>query len=284
MSSLQTGIDLREFHSQLLDQDLVLYVKLPWSYERSDQTYPLLLTLDANRSFPLYSTASLVFETPGFSQEEILIAGVGYKVDPDRILALAQWTAWRTRDLTPTRREEAEKYWQRVLGEITGGEAFTVQTGGAGLFLQSLQEEVIPFLESNYRISSNGRGLAGYSYGGLFVIYALFHTPQLFTRYFAGSPSMWEPLFDHEQAYASQNTDLKAQVFISTGSAETELNVQVQRMVDRLRTRNYPGLELSTYIFEGEGHASCHPAAISRALCMLYYPQLLPTKAAGSVA
>ena len=64
-STVQPGVEVRELHSQLLDQDLQLYVKLPWYYDRADATYPVLFALDANRSFPLYSTTSLIHETPG---------------------------------------------------------------------------------------------------------------------------------------------------------------------------------------------------------------------------
>jgi uncharacterized protein len=274
MCSIYQGIELRDLYSYILNQDLQLYIKLPWTYDRGDRTYPVLYILDANRSFPLYSTTSLIFETPGFNAKEILIAGIGYKLDNDRLRGLAQFAAWRTRDLTPVHREETEGYWNTTLAKLLDGENLGVQTGGAALFLQSLMEEIIPFVEANYRVSANDRGLAGYSYGGLFALYTLFHAPETFRRYFAGSPSMWEALFEYEQAYASQHTDLQARLFITTGSRESDLLEPVQRMVDRLRSRSYPGLELLTYMLQDEGHISSQPAAISKALYALYYEGL----------
>jgi predicted alpha/beta superfamily hydrolase len=271
MRMSQSGIEVRELHSHILNQDLEVHIKLPWTYDRGDKSYPILYTLDANRTFPLYATSSLIFETPGFNNPEILIAGIGYQLDNDRLRGLAQWAAWRTRDLTPVRREETEAYWNTTLAKLLNGEHLGVQTGGAVLFLQSILEEVIPFVEANYRVSSSNRGLAGYSYGGLFALFALFHTPGTFKRYFAGSPSMWEVLFKYEQTYAAQHTDLQARLLITRGSRETDLLEPIQQMVDRLRSRNYPGLELLTHMFENEGHTSAHPAAISRALSALYY-------------
>ena len=151
---LQPGIEVGELHSSILNQNLLLYIKLPWSYERSDATYPVLFCLDGNRSFPLYSTMSLIYETPGFNAQEIVIVGIGYQVDEDRLRGLAQWAAWRTRDLLPERREETEEYWKERLSALMGGEEIQVQSGGAPLFLQSLGEEIIPFIEANYRTSS----------------------------------------------------------------------------------------------------------------------------------
>lgn len=271
MTILQPGVEVGELHSSILNQNLQLYIKLPWSYERSDATYPVLFCLDGNRSFPLYSTMSLIYETPGFNAQEIVIVGIGYQVDDDRLKGLAQWSAWRTRDLLPERREKIEEYWQERLSPLMGGEEIQVQSGGAPLFLQSLREEIIPFIEANYRTSSTERGLAGYSYGGLFTLYALFHAPELFRRYFAGSPTMLDKLFEYEEDYASTHHDLKARLFITAGSNESDLLGPLRRMVECLQSLMYPGLEVLTYVFEDEGHSSAYAAAVSRALCVLYY-------------
>jgi len=247
-----------------------VYIKLPWNYDRSNITYPVLFSLDGNRSFPLYSTMSLIYETPGTNTQEIVIVGVGYKVDSDRIRGFAQWAAWRTRDLTPVRNEADEQYWNGILSALLKGEDLGVQSGGAPLFLQSLCEEIIPFIEANYRVSSTDKGLAGYSYGGLFTLYALFHTPETFVRYFAGSPTMWDQLFEYEENYASNHSDLKARLFITAGGRETDLLEPIQRLMERLRSRGYPRLEQLTHVFEGEGHSSAYAASVSQALCVLY--------------
>lgn len=267
---LQPGIEVRDLDSHIMNQAVQLYIKLPWSYDQSDTTYPVLFSLDGNRSFPLYSTMSLIYETPGTNTQEIIIVGTGYRVDSDRIKGLAQWAAWRTRDLTPVRREETEQYWKERLSALLEGEGLDVQSGGAPVFLKSLCEEIVPFIEANYRVSSTDRGLAGYSYGGLFTLYALFHAPEIFTRYFAGSPTMWDQLFEYEEKYASTHDDLKARVFVTAGALESDLLEPVQRMADRLRSREYPGLQVLTHVFEGEGHSSAYAASVSRALRILY--------------
>lgn len=264
------GIEVQSLHSNLLNRDLQLYIKLPWSYTHSDKVYPVLYCTDANRSFPIYSTMSLIYETPGPDTPEILIVGIGYKVDPDRMKGLMQWTMMRTHDLTPVNRTDVDQWWVDRLTPLLVGEKVAVQSGAAGDFLASIQSEIIPFIEAHYRVSPTDRGLAGFSYGGLFTLYTLFHAPELFQRYFAGSPSMWQQLFVDEENYASTHTDLSAKLFITAGSNETELLDSLRLFLERLRSRSYPDLDLITHIFEGLGHASSYAAAVSRALCVLY--------------
>jgi len=265
------GTEVRPFHSDILNQDLELYVKLPWSYGEGDREYRVLFCLDGNRSFPLWSTMSLILETPGSGAEETVIVGIGYRVDENRLLGLADWATWRTRDLTPVRRLAREEAWEERLNGIPGREGTDVQTGGAPEFLESIQREIIPFIESNYRVSSGERGLAGASLGGLFTLYALFHAHGTFGRYFAASPTMWEELFQYEQAFATDHQDLPVKLFLTASSMESERTIEgMQRLADRLRAQEYPGLKLETYVFDGETHSSGYAAAVSRALRVLY--------------
>jgi predicted alpha/beta superfamily hydrolase len=278
--SIQPGVETRSFHSRVLDQDLLLFIKLPWTYEKDDKTYPVLFTLDANRHFLIFSTTSLIFETPGLNTQEIVIVGIGYQLDNDRTRGFSQYGLWRTRDLTPIRREEIEQYWSTHPALILPGENAAVKTGGAHQFLEAIQKEIIPFIEADYRVQSNERGLAGYSYGGLFTLYTLFSAPEIFSRYFAGSPSMWDVLFEYEKNYASTHQDLPVKLFMTAGGREKETCKGIKKMVERLHSRSYPGLEVITHFFAGEGHMSGAAAAFSRALSVLYYPEILAIKSA----
>jgi predicted alpha/beta superfamily hydrolase len=269
------GIEVQLLHSTILDRDLQLFIKLPWSYERSDKAYPVLYTTDANRNFPIYATTSLIYETPGPKMPEILIVGIGYCLDAMRLKGLAQWAAWRTHDLTPISRAETDQWWEEKLAPLLQGETIEIHSGGAEKFLTAINDEIIPFIETNYRALSSDRGLAGYSYGGLFTLYALFHKPELFKRYFAGSPSMWDQVIVDEEAYASTYNDLPAQLFITAGEKEVKLLEKLSPFIKKLQSRGYTGLALQFKIYEDEGHASAMPGAISRALCVLYNPDWL---------
>jgi len=268
--SLQ-GTEVRVLHSEILDQDFELYIKFPWLYDQGEKTYPVLYCLDGNRSFPLFSTMSLILETPGFESEEVLIVGIGYRVSDSRLQALGEWAAWRTRDLTPVNDPEVDQYWTSLLPSLTGGADITVQSGGAPDFLDFIRQELFPFIETNYHVSSGERGLAGFSYGGLFALYVLFHAPEFFRRYYAGSPSMWHQLFEYEDTYASTHDDLDAEILMTAGTLESKDRLErMQKFADKLQDRGFKGLNLDLILFEGEEHASSYAAGVSRALRELY--------------
>lgn len=269
-TAAQPGIEVWRLHSDIIKSELQLWIKLPWRYPNSRSSYPVLYALDGNRSFFLYSTMSFIYETPPSESEEVLIVGIGYTLDEERIKGLAEWGAFRTRDLTPVRRDDVDREWEDRLSALLGGEKFPVRTGGAGAFLRAILEEVIPLVETGYRASSDDRGLAGYSYGGLFALYALFHAHGNFRRFFAGSPSFWEELFDFENEYAACHKDLEATLLMTVGGLEADLQEPFGRMADQLRSRQYPGLELHTWTFPGESHESAYAASVSRALHVLY--------------
>lgn len=261
------GTELHLLHSDIVHQDFELYVKLPWSYEKSDTTtYPVLFTTDGNRTFPIYSTTSLVYETPGFGNPEIIIVGIGYKVNKDRNIGLAEWADLRNRDLRPERDIKSEQYWHKMLSRLLGREYPVAESGHAAEFLQCIKEEIIPYIESHYRVSTTDRGIAGYSLGGRFTIYALFNASDTFNRFFAGDP--WANHFLNDEAqYAANHDDLNAKLLITATQSDESIKV----FVDSLQSRNYPGLELHTRIFKKETHVSGGPGAISHALQVLYY-------------
>ena len=268
---LQPGVEVRQLYSHIIHQRMQLYIKLPWGYERSDRTYPVLYCLDANRSFLLYSTLSLISETPVFDGPKILIVGIGYQVDKDRLKGLAQWAAWRMRDLTPERSEKMDADWQARLSPLMSGEDIRVQSGGANHFLRAIEEEIIPFIETNYRAAAWDRGLAGYADGGSFTLYTLFNATPLFERYFADSPTTSDKLFDDEAHYASKYSDMPARLLLTAARDEPDSLDFLRRMVACLQSRMYPGFEVLTHVFEDEGHSSAYAASVSQALRMLYY-------------
>ncbi|KAL4786830.1 Alpha/Beta hydrolase protein [Aspergillus varians] len=65
--------------------------------------------------------------------------------------------------------------------------------GGADKFLTFITDIVQPFIRSKVfpRVSFKQSALFGHSYGGLFVLHALFTRPSSFDVYLAASPSIW---------------------------------------------------------------------------------------------
>ncbi|GGJ21447.1 alpha/beta hydrolase [Neoroseomonas lacus] len=68
-----------------------------------------------------------------------------------------------------------------------------VRTGGALDFLRFIETELKPFLAARVALDPALQAIFGHSFGGLFVLTALFTTPRAFTHWIAMSPSIyWE--------------------------------------------------------------------------------------------
>lgn len=135
---------------------------------------------------------------------------------------------------------------------------------GAPAFLDMLREELLPWLEEDWNLSTdaNDRVLLGHSLGGLFVVYAL-------TEYdpggddFVGNFVAFDPsvqvagggIFGLEQDAAARLDDLPVDLYVGVGGASSAGFVaQVQAFTGRLDGRGYPGLRLHTEVLEGRDH------------------------------
>lgn len=94
---------------------------------------------------------------------------------------------------------------------------------GAAEFLGTVLGEVVPAVEARHHVDGARRGLAGFSFGGLFAAYTLLHRPEAFTHHLVDSPALWWdnglPLAG-EEAWSGRHDDLAAQVLFWVGSNE----------------------------------------------------------------
>ena len=86
----------------------------------------------------------------------------------------------RGRDLTPT----------EVQVDFFSGDSIQFDNGGGGLFLDFIEQELIPYIDDNYPTQPY-RTFVGHSFGGLSVINALVSKPDMFNNYIAIDPSLW---------------------------------------------------------------------------------------------
>ena len=262
--------EVRGFHSEISGLDYELWISVPVSYFTSEGSkYPVIYTMDPYRAFAIMKGLTDVLSFPTPLIEEVIIVGVGY--GGEERTEVMNWALGRTRDYTPVYSPDVEDLYKRRLA-ASGAPDVEVQTGGAPLFLEFMGKELIPFIESNYRTDSQKRVFTGYSLGGLFGTFVLFHQPELFSKYFLGSPSLHfsnRISFEYENSYASQHSDLKAEILFTVGALEERTFENVLEMEKLLSSRNYENLQMDVAIFEGENHTSCYPGAISRALTVL---------------
>lgn len=240
--------EVRQLQSSATGRDYDIYIRLPDGYTQDQaKQYPVIYSLDGQWDFKMLDSicGGLVYDK---FMPNVIIVGITYSGEG------ADYGGLRARDYTPIR---------------------DVLFGGAGdgpKFLAFLKEQLIPFMESNYRVDPSQRVLMGSSFGGTFTLYALFSDPTLFQRYLAGSPVVVYGdrfAFQQEAEYASSHTDLPVRLFITVGGAE-DLAYPVQEYMQVLRERNYQGLLLETLTVEGEGHASNKPESYNRGLRFLF--------------
>jgi predicted alpha/beta superfamily hydrolase len=238
------GTQLLHITSAIVGQEYDLYVNLPRGYQDTTKTFPLIFLVDAQWDFPLTQAIFGEQYYDGFVPAAIMVGITWGGVNPN-------YDSLRARDLSPTNVKQVP------------------QSGGAPKFLKFIKNELIPYIESKYRATKNGRTLMGSSFGGLFTLYALFHETGTFDRYVLTSPSVgWdnEILYTYEKEYAAKNTQLPVKLFVGVGGLEAGGVEGVQKFVAQLKSRNYKGLELETKVLEGIGHSGSKAEGYTRGL------------------
>jgi predicted alpha/beta superfamily hydrolase len=185
-----------DIHSKVLNEDRVIWVRLPDGYEQSKAVYPVLYQTDAPQH---------VNETGGV---------IDYLVTNDRmpqLIVVGIANTDRTRDLTPSRADAKNP---------DGTSVPFPTSGGADKFLEFIQTELMPEIEHRYRTAPY-KIFAGHSFGGLLAIHTLVNHPDMFDAYIAVSPSLqWDDgrtLHQAQQFFASQK-ELKKTLFFSLAS------------------------------------------------------------------
>lgn len=241
--------EVRTLHSAAVGQDYLISVALPYHYaEHLDKTYPVIYVLDANSYFGMVveMARTLAIRVPFCNAfPEAILVGVGY---PDNGTA-AETNAWvmhlRMRDFLPVRDEGAEGFMQDIF-PIAGH----VASGGAHDFLRFIQQELAPWVASEYRIDAADSTLMGFSWGGEFALHMLFRQPQLFRRYVVGSPDLPYGngvILDDEQRYAETHAELPVSLYLAYGEAEINdyERPYIERFLEALRSRSYAGFTLT---------------------------------------
>lgn len=91
-------------------------------------------------------------------------------------------------------------------------------TGGAEEYLRLLSDEIVPAAERFVLGQVLWRGLAGYSLGGLFALYSLYHV-ELFSRIASISGSLWFPDFQ-EYVFSHEMLNPPKHLYLSLGDRE----------------------------------------------------------------
>jgi predicted alpha/beta superfamily hydrolase len=251
--------ELKQLHSKQVNIGYKLYISLPKGYKESQKSYPVVYLLDADYSFAIAKNiADHLSERNNLA--ELIFVGIAYE-NP------AEYRLDRTRDYTPTR---------SMIGGY--GPEYQKYSGGGEKFKAFLRDELVPFIDANYRTTAE-RTLVGHSYGGLFGCWVAFTTPELFSNYILVSPSLWYDnwlMFRLEEKFAVSRNDkeLPVKLFLSVGSREvnSQWNMveDLEKFYGQITARDYSRLAIQMMVFDDETHNSIFPSALTRGLRFIY--------------
>jgi predicted alpha/beta superfamily hydrolase len=171
-----------------------VWVTTPPGYADTADSVPLIYVLDGNFSVGLTAPLIVTQADPYLEVAPYIQVSVGYAGDD-----AADWARIRNRDLVPPGEPVSDVMVSTLAAARDTGamsqeqmDAYLVELADAraDIFLDFLTNELHPHLQSRLRVSESGHGLFGYSYGGLFALYAWLRDAAPFSTFGAGSPGV----------------------------------------------------------------------------------------------
>lgn len=171
-----------------------VWVTTPPGYAESSEPLPLIYVVDGNWAVGLTAPLIVTQADPYLAIGPYIQVSVGYAGDEAE-----QWAQLRNRDLVPPGEPVSEQMLTTLTSARDSGamtqehmDAYLAHLADthADVFLSFLTEELHPLVQSKVRVSETGHGLFGYSYGGLFALYAWLQEASPFATFGAGSPGV----------------------------------------------------------------------------------------------
>jgi len=226
--------------SNILNEERTLYLSLPENYTDSPQTYPVLYVLDAEgtKTFPQCVSTVDALQEQG-NVPPMLVVGI---LNTDR-----------NRDMIPV-----------AVSHRPG-------SGGSENFLAFIKEELVPFIQKNYR-TGNYSILYGMSNSALFAVYALLESPDVFSSYIASSPMIGHcPDFIESlaEAFVLDGASSGRILYMIYGENDSpRVTDFVPKFHSSLESQSSQNFTSELVILEGEGHVP--PGSLKKGLEFIY--------------
>jgi predicted alpha/beta superfamily hydrolase len=172
----------------------------------------------------------------------------------------------RTRDLTPEPNAELAR--QRSTA------------GGADDFLRFMSDELIPWVEGQYR-TAPFRVLVGHSLGGLFATHALLVRPEVFDGYISISPSLWwndRGLVDQAEATIAQQPWEGRFLYMTVGNEGGDMLPAAEALASILEASAPEGFDWQFHWMDNETHGSIPHRTTYDALEWLFMEYRIPAE------
>lgn len=235
-STIDENVMRAQLESKYTKETYKIDVQIPFGYHSNNNSYPVLYTLDGNVTFGMVSdiTKLLYFEKP---HSAVIVVGVGYKTYKD-------WISKREHDLMPT----------------------TKSIEGVDLFLKFIKDELIPFVNTNFRTNKKENIIYGHSSAAIFGFYSMFKNPTIFKNYILTSPSVDEDdgyTVQMEKDFYVKSKELNIALYSAMGKSEKATLINsYESFVQQLKSRNYKQLYYQTDILDGTHMSIMAPAFV----------------------
>jgi hypothetical protein len=237
--------ELRKIKSTIVGQEYQVKIRLPERYTETHDPYPILYLLDGDHAFAMATdiVQYLVYEN---NIPDLIIVSPAYD---SKKYPSEGGKNMRLRDLLPfpTRYSDLKP--------------------GAATYLEFLEQELMPFVESNYRTKVNDRSLWGYSGGAFFALYTLFQKTSLFQRYIIVD-GFDERFCGMEETYAAQHMELPVRLFLS--GCPREFGADLAKFFDRLCQRKYTDFHAKYAELNDIGHFAVPAEGLVKGLVSVF--------------
>lgn len=238
------GAERIHIKSLILHEDRMISVFLPDEYGETSHQYPILYLLDGRTHFQhAISAASYL------SNQRII---------PDLIIVSIH-NVDRNRDFSP----------------VNNGR--NPVRGGAEKFSDFISEELVPYMNENYRVSGFSI-LLGHSLGGTFLTYSLLTRPEAFSAYISISPHLQfaDNYLIKESGKLLKSKYTHHKYFYMTVGNEPAYYAPLNEFARLIREKSSNTIDFEYQKMETESHASSPYLSTFNGLKFIFSDYLLP--------
>jgi predicted alpha/beta superfamily hydrolase len=289
-----------EVESAIANARYAIWVTVPPQYKANGEShYTVVFAPDGNGMAPMAAPRMQMLATDPIAPiEPFILVCIGYcGEDANRTLAV------RARDLLPMGEvvpdgveQSMSKVVEMGLLDHEGAELYLryLRNPASDRFLGFITDELFPLIAAEWRLKPGNHGLFGYSYGGLFALFAALSRPSLITRVGAGSPGIQagvSKIFELYGAQLASSADHSGRRLHLT-VCETELTVPgyyqasigagAAEFMTLTGTKPLQGLAVTSRVIPLESHVTGGPSAWADYLrtCLPGGPDQSPLRAA----
>lgn len=232
---VQKSNEISSFQSSYLQSEIPYKIILPEDFKSKTDSLSLLVLLDGD-------------DYSGIAQDVTSLYEFGEKIRPTVILSLPSTMKSRWAFYTPTKdttnvEEDYEDLYSR--------------TGKFSDFADFLGKELIPSIETQYKISFQDKTIFGHSLGGLGVLSFAVLRPGLFENYISASPStMYDQHFIFKTIEEKGNLTFDSMFLTAAQNDGNGYRENVEWLKKYLDERKTDDQTVGSKIYENESHAT----------------------------